>query len=276
MGGLGNQLFIIFTTISCAIQNNTSFSFPKEFGPNGSSIKRYPYWNTFLQSLASFATSDQKPCALFKEGGFHYHPIPTFGQQNTMLLGYYQSPRYFVSHFETICRMIRYKETCEKIREKYKDKYPIFGDKNTISMHFRLGDYKGLQEYHAILSKEYYKRAILHILASVEENQTIYYFCEAADNADVTPVIKELELMYGEKARFVKVADSLEDWEQMILMSFCQHHIIANSTFSWWGAYFSRVFSLDSITCYPKIWFGPNLKHYYLGDLFPKEWICIE
>ena len=59
---------------------------------------------------------------------------------------------------------------------------------------------------------------------------------------------------------------NIEDWEQMLLMSLCQHNIIANSSFSWWGAYFNNN---EKIVCYPSIWNGSTNE---IDDLFPKNW----
>ena len=71
---------------------------------------------------------------------------------------------------------------------------------------------------------------------------------------------------------FLRADPLLEDWEQMILMSLCRHNIIANSTFSWWGAYLNT--SRQKMVIYPGTWFGPKIKH-GLQDLFPGDWIKI-
>tara|TARA_B100001173_G_C15750714_1_gene446730 strand:+ start:302 stop:553 length:252 start_codon:yes stop_codon:yes gene_type:complete len=74
--------------------------------------------------------------------------------------------------------------------------------------------------------------------------------------------------------KFVDIDHKMADWEQMIAMSLCQHNIIANSTFSWWGAYFNQG---NNNVYYPSKWFGPGKGSFNeeLNDLFPNKWISI-
>ena len=65
---------------------------------------------------------------------------------------------------------------------------------------------------------------------------------------------------------FVKVSNTITDWEQLLIMSCCEHNIIANSTFSWWGAYLNQ--NQDKIVCYPNKWFADEKRM----D-FPDSWI---
>ena len=71
---------------------------------------------------------------------------------------------------------------------------------------------------------------------------------------------------------FIKVIDEVEDWQQLLLMSACSHNIIANSSFSWWGAYLNT--NPTKIVCYPEIWFGSKATH-DTKDLFPESWTKI-
>ena len=73
---------------------------------------------------------------------------------------------------------------------------------------------------------------------------------------------------------FHKAEDTMTDWEQLLLMSCSNHNIIANSTFSWWGAYFNE--NTDKCVCYPSRWFGPSMGSVYMDDLFPPTWKKIE
>lgn len=73
---------------------------------------------------------------------------------------------------------------------------------------------------------------------------------------------------------FVAVDTNIPDWQQMLLMSCCNSNIIANSTFSWWSAYSNP--NKNKIICFPAIWFGPNLSHNNINDMFPNNWFKIE
>ena len=98
------------------------------------------------------------------------------------------------------------------------------------------------------------------------------YFCEREDNYDVLQMISKLSEIYS-GFTFMKVDDTIDDWKQMLLMSLCHHNIIANSSFSWWGAYFNE--NNRKIVCYPSLWFGPALAQKDVSDMTPPEWTRI-
>jgi hypothetical protein len=108
----------------------------------------------------------------------------------------------------------------------------------------------------------------------------VLYFCEDVDIKDATENITYLRQEFPE---FVFIRDDefisgsgenkLADWEQLLLMSCCHHNIIANSSFSWWGAYFNEW--PDKIVCYPSVWFGSAIGH-NTDDLCPPSWQRID
>ena len=77
----------------------------------------------------------------------------------------------------------------------------------------------------------------------------------------------------NESGEFILIEKSITDVEQLMLMSLMEHNIIANSTYSWWGAYFND--SLNKIVCCPKRWFS-NKSNLNTNDIYPKSWILID
>jgi hypothetical protein len=142
----------------------------------------------------------------------------------------------------------------------------------SVSMHFRLGDYKKLAHVHPIMSSEYYINSLKYIMEK-ETPETVLYFCEEEDIQTVEETIRKCKTKFP-LLRFIRVPNEFEDWEQMLLMSECGHHIIANSSFSWWGAYigFKSVY-INKIICYPSVWFANSTN---TDDLFPPEWVRIQ
>jgi hypothetical protein len=141
-------------------------------------------------------------------------------------------------------------------------------------MHFRRGDYKNLQHCHPLMPYEYYKKAFTYILENTGGTGPVRTLCffEEEDAEDVLAFVQQLTLQFP-SVEFKPIDHSICDWKQMLLMSCCDHNIIANSTFSWWGGYFNQ--SPSKIVCYPSIWFGKNIQH-STNDLFPTSWHKIE
>ena len=140
---------------------------------------------------------------------------------------------------------------------------------NTISMHFRLGDYKKLQDFHPIAPAKYYENALSYF--EKEINYKIIYFCEEEDLEEVLKTIEHLKIVKTGYT-FIRGNNTLADWEQMLYMSLCSHNIIANSSFSWWGAYFNT--NLERRVLYPETWFGPTANN-NTKDLCPPDWVKI-
>lgn len=288
MGGLGNQLFQIFATISYAIKNQQMFRFEySDILTIG--VPRPTYWNSFLSKLKPFTFSkthdtSRQQLSIVKEPGFYYTELPwsdMYKQTGVKLVGYFQSHKYFSIFYNTICKMIDLENQKMNVISKYRD---FFASEETeefekyIGIHFRLGDYKKLQHIHPVLKKEYYEKALLYVMAETEKKDwKILYFCEEESNKEVEETIEYLKKRCS-NCQFIKVLDSIPDWEQMLLISCCTHNIIANSTFSWWGAYLNS--NPNKIVCYPNEWFGTSSKNqktvYMNDDLFPSTWMIIE
>jgi len=278
MGGLGNQLFQIFTTIAYGIRTNRRVVFPySDILTMG--MDRNTYWESLLNSIKLFTTFNKKhgitndalfELPQFKEKCHNYEIIPDIDINNFMLFGYYQSYKYFDNEKETIFSLIKLKEQKISILQKYGYLFDSPNGINNVSMHFRLGDYKSKQEYHPIMPIEYYEHALLNISLK-RDNITVLYFCEAEDNTIVNSMVYSLKNLFN-NVQFIKVDDNIPDWEQVLIMSCCSDNIIANSSFSWWGGYFNQ--NVGKFVCYPTLWFGPKAQH-DVSDMFPINWTKI-
>lgn len=275
MGGLGNQLFQIFALISSFFDSSHPFIIPY-YENTVVGLQRKTYWNTFLKHLKPYTQLKINNIIVYNEPDFTYKNLPANSNLSKTLMykGYFQSEKYFKDHYAKICELIHLNEFKNIVREKarWKERECLVDDKINISLHFRLGDYKTLQQCHPLMSDDYYIKALKYIIDNESSDINVVYFCEEEDEDIVSVRINNIKAQVSEIS-FVKCSNKLDDWEQMLLMSLCQHNIIANSSFSWWGAYFND--NPTKIVVYPSLWFGPNMKHLNLTDLFPAAWIRI-
>jgi hypothetical protein len=283
-GGLGNQLFQVYTTIAYAIQTNKKFFFSNVEELKSSVTDRHTYWESFLKSLKPFLIDpkliNKDKILLIREKGFTYDilPLPISVKKINILNGYFQSYKYFDHYFQTINRLLKIDDIKVELTNKYRN---LINDELPTSMHFRLGDYKKLPDHYLILSVHYYRAALNCLLETnklteqsrCETLAKVLYFCEEQDLEDVKTTIAILEVEFP-NIEFIRADPELEDWQQLILMSLCRNNIIANSTFSWWGAYLNTYRQKKVV--YPATWFGSKLqKTHNTRDLFPADWIKI-
>ena len=284
-GGLGNQLFQIFTTIAYALRNDTSFYFKKyEHGLETQNIgtsklitKRCPYWVDFLSELSCNLSDDFNNTMTIHEQRFKYDEIRMLSDSekinnNICLMGYFQSPKYFADFEQNIYDLLKIREKQQFIKNHSNIN---FDNIQTISMHFRLGDYKLLPKMFNILNVNYFINALKYVLFKSKSDKltTVLYFCEDESIPEVENMINIIKSRFT-SITFSRCGQDLTDWEQMLLMSVCDHNVIANSTFSWWGAYLNQ--NNRKIVCYPSKWFGPNLHiTHETIDLCPKTWYMI-
>jgi len=182
--------------------------------------------------------------------------------ESVVLDDYFQSPRFFKDYRAQILDTF----DIETHRRAVQQKYNMV--ESSISIHFRRGDYKQLLGCHPILPDDYYTESIYYILTQDSSITHIYYYCEDEDAADIERVITEFKTLFEGLSWSRMKADA--DWEEMVCMSCSRHHVIANSSFSWWGAYLSS----NNIVCYPALWFGPLIQK-DVSTMFPTDWIKI-
>lgn len=277
MGGLGNQIFQIFATISYAIKSKNCFQFLNltTLG-GGSTTVRYTFWETFFSTMKLFLISElPQPIHIIRENGFPYNELPVreMVNRNVMIYGYFQSYKYFQENYDIIYRILNIDKMKNEVLDNPNLSSPEYLDlENTVSMHFRIGDYKKIQDFHPLATYEYYERS-LEYFKSVHPNKefNILYFCEDCDIDDVLSIINKLVNKFP-MYNFTRGLNTLEDWQQMLLMSCCHHNIIANSSFSWWAAYLNS--TKDKIVCYPSVWFG-KVANIDTRDLCPTDWIRV-
>ena len=273
-GGLGNQLFQIYTTIAYSMKYYKPFFFLNNYllgnGENGSTI-RHTYWETFLSSLKPFLKNMNEipQLAFIKEKAFEYNSLPEISKNDygNLLVGYFQSPKYFHHYKDVIYKFLKINTKKQTVKSKVSIN---FDTSCIISMHLRFGDYKKYPTIYALLDTYYYINALSYIVNAVSNDKKImvFYFCEDESISEANEIIDCLKTHFH--IQFQRADPMLDDWEQMLFMSLCHHNIIANSTFSWWGAYLNT--NQDKIVCYPDQWFLTNKN---TSDLFLEDWIQI-
>ena len=270
-GGIGNQLFMIFNTISYAKETNTTFSFPDD-ACFPSNTTRYPYWDTLFTNLRRYVGPRLNTHTIpIREERHSYQPLPYFSvEENSMIVlhGYFQSEKYFKKHYQAIYDIIGFEEKKNVLRARFPVDPSLF-----ISMHFRIGDYKKYTEYHPIMSVDYYKRALAVFAANAIPLRILYFF-ETEDTEMVLHMISAVKEEFP-NAIFMssKSYGVMHDTDELMLLSLCSHHIIANSTFSWWGAYLNS--NLEKKIVYPSRWFGNGITS-DVSDMFPEDWIKVD
>jgi hypothetical protein len=281
MGGLGNQLFQIFTTIATALNHDKMFIFAyDDISP--SSVKRYTFWNSFLNNLIQYTNKNNnissdiiKRFPVYRETHHTFSEIPD-NNTHMNLFGYFQSYKYFEKHINYINNLIKLDEQRNSIVSRYPNYFINNTNKcfSTISIHFRVGDYKNIQDCHPIMTLNYYINSIRNVFSrDLTINNNIIFFYEKNDKDYVYEHFINHIKAYpytSHKINFIDIDFNIDDWKQMLLMSNCNHNIIANSSFSWWGAYFNN--NPYKVVCYPDKWFGPKLSDKNVSDMFPYNW----
>lgn len=263
VGGLGNQLFTIFTGIAYFLEHKVPFKLVS------AERKRPFYYHTLLKNLKSFVDNDQsslKGKLIYEEPHFHYKKIPY--NDNFILKGYWQSHKYFKHQLSNILRLTG----IDKKKAEVKTKYGY--NENSISIHFRIGDYKNVPEYHNVLDINYYIDALIKMCELDDSVNNVIIFGEETDNEIISDRFNILKNKFPEM-QFEIIDYNIMDYDQMLIMSNCKYNIIANSSFSLMAAYLNN--NENKMVLYPSRWFGPKY-HYHNTDDIPEEvdWYCIQ
>jgi hypothetical protein len=169
------------------------------------------------------------------------------------LIGFFQSEKYF-KHCESEVR--NNFEFVDHIKDDCKDLVDVA--KDSVALHIRRGDYLINSQNHYNLTLDYYQEALSYF----DKNQQVIIF------SDDPQWCKEQEIFSEDRFLVSETNNSRYD---LYLMSKCSDFIIANSTFSWWGAWLAN----KGKVIVPQQWFGPALDYKNTKDLYPQEWIKI-
>jgi hypothetical protein len=277
-GGLGNQLFQYAAARSLALKHGTELNIDISFYNNSGSDTPRAYLldkvfninkTSYLQADLVYKTAElldkilrrlkfrshlyfQKYYFNLKNNfDLNFEKLPN----NSWLTGSFQNEKYFLNSFKELKPELTFKIKPVE-RDDIKNSEAVF-------IHIRRGDYLLPQynHHHIICSLEYYQEAVKMMQSKLVSPR---FFIFSDDIAWVRDNLKIAEAVYVS-------SPSLKDYEELYLMSSCRHAIIANSTFSWWGAYL--IDNPSKIIISPQKWFAGDEDN--LPDLVPDTWIKI-
>jgi hypothetical protein len=262
LGRLGNQMFQYAALRGIAHNNHYNFCIPYYKTPIddgvGNLIKTELFECFEMSSVSSLniqLIDSSRPIVMEQDYSFNkdlFNKCPDW----ISLYGFFQTEKYFKNIKELIRKDFTFKS---EILNPCKDMIKSFGDGTIISLHIRRTDYLTNSQNHNNLSLDYYEEA----LSEFPSNSTVIIF------SDDPEWCKEQEIFSSD--RFL-VSENNSGYIDMCLMSLCSDYIIANSSFSWWGAWLSKNQDKKVIAPNPKNWFGPNNSHLNTDDILLENW----
>lgn len=283
IGGLGNQMFQYTFAYSVSQKNNTSLKLDISTF-NFHDLRQYELDRYCIDT--EIATKDEvcqlkhQPESLatkfirklirrpksfskiyYREPGFQFDKN-AFNQSGDIYFdGYWQSEKYFLDYREELLEQFTLKSAIHRKSGHYHQQILA---KNSVSIHIRRGDYVSnphSNSVHGTCSLDYYQQAMT-LLETKLRNFHFFIF------SDDLPWAKE-HFGFIRYITFVELDQNIPDHEEMFLMSQCQHNIIANSSFSWWGAWLNQ--NPGKTVIAPKKWFNDTTIN--TDDLIPDSWI---
>lgn len=271
IGGLGNQMFQYAAGLSLASRTNSTLKLDTS---DFETYKLHEYslgnWNIsaesasrdeikFLKTRKFFILKSKK----FSESGLQYNPALFKQEPPVYISGYWQTEKYFKTIRNSLLQEFVPKKTISTYSQSVLNQ--ITSSSCSVSLHVRRGDYllSQNQKIHGVCGLDYYEAAI-ELLEKSHNDITFFVFSDdilwAKDN-----------LKISSKKIWVDGNDSSRNFEDIHLMSKCSHNIIANSSFSWWGAWLNN--NQDKKVIAPKAWFqSPKMD---IRDLCCPEWILL-
>lgn len=251
LGQLGNQMFQYAALKGIAGRHGYQYCIPKnsvvtDALGNKLRTELFDVFNLNV-NIQKIETDQylQEPSFNYSENFFNSCP------DNVSLWGFFQSEKYFKHIEKEIRKDFTFKmEIVEDCKNIIKD---IFDD--PIALHIRRGDFLINSGNHYNQSLEYYENA----LSKFDSDRQVVIF------SDDPKWCMSQDLFSSD--RFI-VSESAGPYHDLYLMTQCSDFIIANSTFSWWGAWLANRGNVIA----PKKWFGPNNSHLDTKDLYPDDW----
>ena len=270
-GRLGNQMFQYSALRGIAKNRGYDFKVPPS---NDKYEANYGLFDCFKMSSV-------KPENFgFVNHKFPSHKLPEFRfyedffnecPDDCNLDDYFQSEKWFKNVENLIRSDFTFKDEiivpCKEIIEEVGE---------CISLHVRRTDYVNLQNYHPVCSLDYYVAA----LKEFPEDMTVLVFSDDIEWCGQQEIFSSDRFLLSQneerynhlhKDSDGQMRHSLVPNTDLCLMTLCNHNIIANSSFSWWGAWLNNNLNKKIIT--PDRWFGDEAKINDVSDLIPLEWI---
>ena len=249
-GRTGNMMFQIAHGFAKSLEFNRQFIVPSHESSSGHLEK-----TLFRKLDFNFQRTPPEDISNHVFAPFHYINIedPKIDVP-TVYIGWYQSENYFLKYNEVIKDL--FSPTLE-FEERAKKDFPFLGNSIVGAINVRRGDYLTQPTRHPVITIDYINESLKH-LPSCDHILVL---------SDDIPWCRE-----NIKIPNVIFVDNYIDCDGLWLLSLCNHYIISNSTFSWWGAYLSRYINKTVIA--PDTWFGPDIKE-ITEDLYGENWIKI-
>jgi len=258
MGQLGNQMFQYASLRGIAKHKGYDFGIPNhdelivDFLGNRLRIELYvPFNLPHLKNKGVTSSGQVVQERFFEFDQQLFEQLP----DNVSIAGYFQTEKYFAHIRNEILEDFSFKDY---IVDECKEALELCS--GSLALHIRRGDFLRNSGNHHNLSLDWYAKA----LQEFDEDRQVVIF------SDDPQWCKEQDLF--ESDRFL-VCETDSPYHDLYLMSQCEDFIIANSTFSWWGAWLCQNDNKKVVA--PSTWFGPNNQHHNIKDLFPETWIVL-